>query len=185
MLNTPCHNKLRIAGTASDSIVDGPGIRYVIFTQGCPHHCPGCHNPETHSFINKQLYKAEDLLMLLMENPILDGVTFSGGDPFFQAEANIELIDLIKTETNLDIWAYTGYSWEDFINFKLKGEQPKHKAPINHKMIEMLEKCDVVVDGRYIESLRTLDSTYVGSSNQRVIDVKKSINLLVPVIYLN
>lgn len=178
---------INVAGLIEESYVDGEGVRFTIFEQGCLHNCKGCHNPETHNFINKKLYKAEDLLDLIIENPILDGVTLSGGDPFFQAEENITLIDMIKSKTDLNIWAYTGYSWEDFINFKLKGEQPKHKSPINYKMIEMLEKCDVIVDGRYIESLRTLDSTYIGSSNQRLIDVKKSLksnNIEVPVLYL-
>ena len=82
MLNTACHKTLRIAGTVNDSIVDGPGIRYVIFTQGCPHHCPGCHNPQTHDFAGGEDADVEKILAEIFENPILSGVTFSGGEPF-------------------------------------------------------------------------------------------------------
>ena len=87
MLNTAYNQKLRIAGTVNDSIVDGPGIRYTIFTQGCPHHCPGCHNPQTHDFAGGQDADVEKILEEIFNNPILSGVTFSGGEPFCQAEA--------------------------------------------------------------------------------------------------
>lgn len=176
---------INVAGLIGESYVDGEGVRFTIFEQGCTHNCKGCHNPETHSFNLNKPYKIEDLFNKICENPLLDGVTFSGGDPFFQAKNNIRLITEIKEKTTLNIWAYTGYSWEDFFNYKIKGEQPKGKSPINSDMISMLELCDVIVDGRFIEKLRTLDSSYVGSSNQRIIDVQKSLWRAVPVIYLN
>ena len=96
MLNTACHKTLRIAGTVNDSIVDGPGIRYVIFTQGCPHHCEGCHNPQTHDFAAGQEADIEKIINEILGNPILSGVTFSGGEPFCQAEALVPIAEVIK-----------------------------------------------------------------------------------------
>lgn len=173
---------LNIAGLVDDSIVDGDGLRFTIFEQGCTHNCKGCHNPETHKFIEKKLYDIDDIFDKIMENPLLDGITLSGGDPFFQAKENIKLMHRIKTETNLTTWAYTGYTWEEFFNYMLKNEQPKHKSQITDDMIEMLKLCDVIVDGKYEESLKTLDSTYIGSSNQRIIDVQNSMGKKIPII---
>lgn len=174
---------LNIAGLIKESFVDGEGIRFTIFEQGCTHNCKGCQNPDTHKFIDKKLYTPNELLEMIMENPILDGVTFSGGDPFFQAKENIKLIELIREHTDLNIWAYTGYTWEEFYDFNEKGIQPLHKSNIDNQMIQMLHMCDVVVDGKFEESLKTLELEYVGSSNQRLIDVKKSIGKREPILY--
>ena len=103
--------ELRIAGTANDSIVDGPGIRFTIFTQGCPHHCEGCHNPQTHDFSGGTITDTDELLNRIKSNPLLDGVTFSGGEPFCQAEALAELGTKIKA-LGLNIVTYTGYTFE-------------------------------------------------------------------------
>lgn len=172
---------INVAGLVEESFVDGEGVRFTIFEQGCMHNCKGCHNPETHKFIEKKLYTSDELFDLIAENPLLDGVTFSGGDPFFQAKENISLINKIQEETDLSIWAYTGYTWEEFFNYCSYNEQPKDKAPINEFMLIMLEMCDVIVDGKFEESLRTLDKTYTGSSNQRIIDVKKSLGKQIPI----
>ena len=104
--------ELRIAGTANDSIVDGPGIRFTIFTQGCPHHCEGCHNPQTHDFSGGKLADTDELLDRIRSNPLLDGVTFSGGEPFCQAEALAELGSRIRS-LGLNIVTYTGYTFEE------------------------------------------------------------------------
>ena len=106
---------LRIAGIVKESIVDGPGIRLVIFAQGCKHNCPGCHNPETHSFEGGNLISVEEILEKVKKNPLLDGVTFSGGDPFEQGEAFSILGEKVKT-LGLNVMTYTGYTYEEIID---------------------------------------------------------------------
>lgn len=162
---------LRIAGIEKESIVDGEGLRYVIFTQGCSHNCPGCHNPETHDFNGGKIVDTQNLIDEILANPLLDGITLSGGDPLFQAK---QCIDLVKTckENNLTVWLYTGFEFEQFIRF-LNNEKCDER--INKYMISLLRKVDVVVDGPFIESKKTLDSLFRGSSNQRLIDSKKSL----------
>ena len=102
--------ELRIAGTVNDSIVDGPGIRFTVFTQGCPHGCPGCHNPQTHDFLGGTVTDTDELLEKIKSNPLLDGVTFSGGEPFAQAQALAHLGRQIK-ELGMDVITYTGYTF--------------------------------------------------------------------------
>lgn len=162
---------LRIAGIEKESIVDGEGLRYVIFTQGCSHNCHGCHNPETHDFNGGKIVNTQDLLNEILANPLLDGVTLSGGDPLFQAKQCIEIVKACK-ENNLTVWLYTGFEFEQFIRF-LNNEKCDER--INKYMISLLRKVDVVVDGPFIESKKTLDSLFRGSSNQRLIDSKKSL----------
>ena len=111
---------IRIAGTVSESIVDGPGIRYTIFTQGCPHHCEGCHNPETHDFSGGRLADTDKIYNHIAENPLLKGVTFSGGEPFCQPAPLYDLAKRIKENTKLDIMAYTGFTFEQLVE---KGEK--------------------------------------------------------------
>lgn len=154
---------LRIAGIERESIVDGKGIRYVIFTQGCSHNCLGCHNPETHDFNGGKLVDITDILKEIKEDPLLDGITLSGGDPFFQAS---ELITLCKEckKLNLDIWAYTGFTFENLISDKE-----------NNDRIQLLKNIDILVDGKFILENRTFELVYRGSTNQRLIDVQKSI----------
>ena len=161
MLNTAYDQKLRIAGTVNDSIVDGPGIRYTIFTQGCPHHCPGCHNPQTHDFAGGQDADVEKILEEIFNNPILSGVTFSGGEPFCQAEALVPIAEAIK-EKGKHLMIYTGYLLEHLQKMESVGVQ------------RLLELADVIVDGPFILAEKNLTLSYRGSENQRVIDMVKT-----------
>lgn len=153
--------RIRLSGIEKESIVDGPGLRYVLFSQGCIHMCPGCHNPQTHGFTGGELYEVEDLVREILENPLLSGVTFSGGDPFNQAEAFSYVATRLK-EKGMNIWSYTGYTIEELRSSK----DPFQKA--------LLGQVDVLVEGRFVQSLRTLSKPFAGSSNQRVIDLGKS-----------
>ncbi len=152
--------EIRIAGTVNDSIVDGPGYRYTIFTQGCPHHCPGCHNPETHPFEGGKTVDTQVIIGQFRENPLLDGITLSGGDPFCQAEECLVLAQAAR-ESRLTVWAYTGYTWEAL----LKENDPARMA--------LLQAIDVLVDGPFILAQRSLELKFCGSRNQRLIDVQK------------
>lgn len=161
MLNTACHKTLRIAGTVRDSIVDGPGIRYVIFTQGCPHHCPGCHNPQTHDFAGGQNADVEKIISEILGNPVLNGVTFSGGEPFCQAEALVPMAELMK-ENGKHLMIYTGYLLERLQKMENKGVK------------RLLELADIIVDGPFILEKKNLTLSFRGSENQRVIDMVKT-----------
>lgn len=154
---------IRIAGTVNDSIVDGNGLRYTIFVQGCPHHCKGCHNPQTHSFDGGKEVSTSDLFETITSNTLLDGVTFSGGEPFAQAKPLVELADLVKQNTNLNIVTYTGYTFEDIITSN------------NPDWIALLNSTDILIDGKFIEDLKSYELRFRGSSNQRYIDVKQSL----------
>ena len=140
---------LRLAGVMRESIVDGPGIRMTIFGQGCPHHCKGCHNPETHDPKGGYISHPENILKAIEQNPLLQGVTFSGGEPFFQAEAFSELGEEIK-KRGLHIVTYSGYTFEQIID-GVKNGKPGWKE------------------------LLSLNLLFRGSKNQRLIDVKKSL----------
>lgn len=152
---------IRIAGTVNDSIVDGPGYRYTVFTQGCPHHCPGCHNPESHDFAGGRVVDTEVILKQVRENPILDGVTLSGGEPFCQPEACLELARAAHA-LHLNVWCYTGYMYE----MLLKEADPARLA--------LLSEVDVLVDGPFILAQKSLELKFCGSRNQRLIDLKKT-----------
>lgn len=154
---------IRIAGIIKESIVDGPGIRMVVFAQGCKHKCPGCHNPETHSFNGGTLVTVDSILELAKKNPLLDGITFSGGDPFEQAEAFAVLAQEVK-KLNLDIVTYTGYTYEYILE-----NSSRHRG-----WGALLDKTDILVDGRYEANKRNLLLKFRGSENQRIIDVKRT-----------
>lgn len=163
----------RVAGIEKNSIVDGEGWRYVIFFQGCNHKCPGCHNPETWDFnAGKQLDDNDIIQELNTIDPerFLD-ITLSGGDPFYQAESIMSLCSKLK-ELGYNIWAYTGFDFDDMLAFR---ENNDTSSGINKQMIELLEYIDVLVDGQFIISKRTVELAYRGSSNQRIIDVKESL----------
>ena len=170
-------SKFFIAGIDKGSIVDGEGWRYVIFFQGCKHHCDGCHNPETWDFEHGNAMTVEDIVHDLEEcnsNRLMD-ITFSGGDPFFQAKAIVPLAKELKA-LGYNIWAYTGFSFDNFLEFKQTGSSQTNKGVIVDKdMIHLLSYIDVVVDGAFEIDKKTLDRTFVGSSNQRIVDVKKSL----------
>ncbi|MGN1031360.1 MAG: anaerobic ribonucleoside-triphosphate reductase activating protein [Butyricicoccaceae bacterium] len=153
--------ELRVAGTISESIVDGPGFRYVVFTQGCPHHCPGCQNPQTHPFEGGELRDTDELLEEILRDPLLSGVTFSGGEPFCQPKP---LADLAKKahEKGKNIFCYTGYTYEQLM------ENPE---PAVH---ELLDQVDILVDGRFEQDQRDLLLRFRGSRNQRLIDVRQT-----------
>lgn len=153
---------IRIAGTVNDSIVDGPGLRFSIFTQGCPHHCPGCHNPETHDPNGGHDAQTEEIIEKMGKNPLLSGITLSGGDPMVQPIPCLELARAAH-EKQLNVWLYTGYTWEQLWNFG------------NEDQIALLKETDVLVDGPFILAQRSLELDYRGSRNQRLIDVKKSL----------
>ncbi|MBQ3169817.1 MAG: anaerobic ribonucleoside-triphosphate reductase activating protein [Clostridia bacterium] len=155
---------IRIAGIENDSIVDGPGFRLAVFTQGCPHHCPGCHNPETHPFDKGKEVDTEKIIRMMEDNPLLDGITLSGGDPFCQPKACAELSKAAKG-MGLNVWAYSGWTFEELLKM----------SETNGDIMEFLENTDVLIDGPFILAQRTLELRFRGSKNQRQIDVKKSL----------
>jgi anaerobic ribonucleoside-triphosphate reductase activating protein len=151
---------LRVAGIVNDSIVDGPGLRMTVFVQGCPHHCEGCHNPDTHPLDGGELIEVSEIARRAFDNPLLDGLTFSGGEPFLQCEALCELADLAIAK-GFNIIAYTGYTWEELIGRK--------------DAFELIKRCKYVIDGPFILEQKSLMLNFRGSKNQRIIDVKKSL----------
>lgn len=161
--------ELRIAGTVNDSIVDGPGIRFTIFTQGCPHHCEGCHNPQTHDFDGGEIVDTEELLEKIKGNPLLDGVTFSGGEPFCQAKALAAIGEQIKA-WGLNIITYTGYEFEVLYENRDKNDWGR-----------LLEVTDILIDGKFILAQRDWNIKFRGSSNQRYLDCQNSLETGVPV----
>ncbi len=153
---------LRIAGIEPESIVDGPGFRYVIFVQGCPHHCPGCHNPQTHDFEGGFPADSEQILREIRQNPLLSGVTFSGGEPFCQAEALAALARRLRAQGTLKhLVIYSGFTIE----------QLTRQAETEPAVRELLALCDVLIDGPFVLSMRDLCLRFRGSSNQRIIDM--------------
>ena len=153
--------QLRISGVIEESIVDGPGFRYVVFTQGCPHGCPGCHNPQTHDFNGGTLIDPLRLLPEIDENPLLSGVTFSGGEPFVQPKALLPLAREIK-KRGLHLLIYSGYTYE----------QLSALARTDHAIAELLRLCDTLIDGPYLEEERDLTLQFRGSANQRILQLR-------------
>lgn len=156
--------EIRIAGTVQDSIVDGPGLRYVVFVQGCPHRCEGCHNPQTHDFSGGRLTDNDALFDECVENPLTMGVTFSGGEPFSQAEALYELGTKLK-QRGYNLMCYSGWTFEELLE----------KAETEEFVGKLLGIIDILVDGRFELSHRSLTLKFRGSTNQRILDVKKSL----------
>ena len=154
--------EMRIFGTVEDSIVDGPGLRYSVFVQGCPHHCPGCHNPESHDFSGGRTADTDSLVLPLKTNPLLDGLTLSGGEPMCQPEG-CRILAEAAHQARLNVWCYTGYTWEHL----LAENDPARMA--------LLQQVNVLVEGPFLLSERSLELKYCGSRNQRLIDVKKSL----------
>ena len=156
---------LRLSGVIRESIVDGPGIRMTIFGQGCPHCCEGCHNPETQSYDGGYISHPENIIKAIEQNPLLQGVTFSGGEPFVQAEAFAELGEEIK-KRGLHLMTYSGYTFEEILD-GIESGNPGWK--------ELLSVTDVLVDGRFVLAEKSLNILFRGSKNQRLINVKKSL----------
>lgn len=151
---------LKIAGVVTESIVDGPGIRYTIFTQGCPFHCKGCHNPQSQPLKGGMDVKLKIFYDEIKQNPLVTGVTFSGGEPFIQAGALSLLAKVLKRE-GYSVWSYSGYTYD--------------KLEHDDKFRSLLEQIDVLVDGPYVQSKHSMDIDFRGSTNQRIIDVPKSL----------
>ena len=148
----------------NDSVVDGFGVRTVIWTQGCSHNCPFCQNPQTHDFKGGEEYKLEEIFDELDNLPKQDGITLSGGDPLFQIDAVTEIAKHAK-KLNLNVWCYTGFTYEQIIEMAKK----------NPKYLEFLNNIDVLVDGRFEIAKKSLNLLFRGSSNQRLIDMKKTL----------
>ena len=152
---------INIAGIMEDSIVDGPGLRTAIFAQGCPRRCEGCHNPESWAFGTGTDMTVQDLFWRVKKNPLVRGVTFSGGEPFSQAEPFTELAKLLKAN-GYEVASYTGYTFEEL----LENGTPAQK--------QLLAALDILVDGEFVLAQRNLDLRFRGSENQRILDVPKA-----------
>lgn len=157
-------NTIRLSGIAYESLVNGPGMRRVFFSQGCNHKCSGCFNEDTHDFSGGEDRDMDDLIKDVLENPILKGVTFSGGDPLERAEEFAYMAKAFK-KSGLNIWSYTGYTFEYIL--RNMNERKGWK--------ELLENIDVLVDGRFDETKTQDGLKYRGSTNQRIIDVRESL----------
>ncbi|HAZ06670.1 MAG TPA: anaerobic ribonucleoside-triphosphate reductase activating protein [Acetobacterium sp.] len=155
-------SQIRIAGVVKESIVDGPGIRFVVFAQGCLHHCEGCHNPATHDLSGGHLVSIDTIIAEMKKNPLLDGITLSGGEPFLQPEGFSELAKCAQA-AGYHVMTYTGYTYETLL------AQPEQSWQ------QLLEHTDLLVDGRFEAEQKSLLLKFRGSKNQRIIDVKKSL----------
>lgn len=157
--------KIRLAAYLQpDSIVDGEGIRTVIWTQGCPHNCKGCHNPETHSIDGGALIDLEEVFEAIDALEGQTGITFSGGDPFMQPK-ECSVIAKYAKDKGYNIWCYTGFKFEDLL--KLSKNKPE--------IMDFLADIDILVDGKFDITKKSYNVVFAGSSNQRIIDVKKSL----------
>lgn len=152
--------KLSILEIVEDTTVDGPGLRTTVYCAGCPNRCPGCHNPQSWDINNGTEVDIEDILKKILDDPFAD-VTFSGGDPMFQPAGFTALAKGIKERSGKNIWCYTGWLFEELLQ--------------NPRQREMLSYIDVIVDGRFIDSLKDETLRFRGSSNQRIIDVQASL----------
>lgn len=156
---------VRLAGIAYESLVNGPGMRRVFFAQGCKHKCKGCFNPETHSFEDGEIMDMDKLIKDVLDNPLLKGVTFSGGDPIEQAHSFAYMAKAFKNY-NLNIWCYTGYTFEKLLEV----------MKVDTAISELLNNIDVLVDGRFEINNKEEGLRFRGSTNQRIINVKESLN---------
>lgn len=155
---------VRLAGIAYESLVNGPGMRRVFFAQGCRHNCEGCFNKETHDFNGGELKNMDELINDVITNPLLKGVTFSGGDPLEQAESFSYMAKAFKKK-DLDIWCYTGYTFEKILNMMKE----------NKSLKELINNIDVLVDGKFEINNKKDGLRFKGSTNQRLINVKESL----------
>lgn len=155
---------INIAGIEAESVVDGEGWRFAIFTQGCKHHCKNCHNPQTWDMCGGTQMSIDELVDTIeeafKENILMDGVTLTGGDPLYQPDATFSLCKKLK-DLGINIWLYTGFTYEEITK--------------DEKLMSIMKYIDVLVDGPFIESLKSLELEYRGSSNQRILDMKKTL----------
>lgn len=152
--------KVRLFGTVDDSIVDGPGLRYTIFTQGCFHNCSGCHNPKSHDINGGYLKDIQNILSEITANPLLDGITLSGGEPMLQVDPLVEICKEVKA-MGLNIVVYSGFTYEEILK--------------DAKKKELLQLCDMLIDGKFEQDKKSLALLYRGSANQRLINVQESL----------
>ena len=152
---------LRISDVICDSIVDGPGLSMTVFLQGCTHNCKGCHNPSTHKLDGGRIVDTDYILEMFFKNPLLDGITFSGGEPLLQPKPVSAIAKAVK-EKGFNVIVYTGFVWEKLMEDLNSFEK-------------VLKYTDILIDGPFIESLKSYDLDFRGSSNQRAIDVSKSL----------
>lgn len=164
--------RLRVAGITNESVVDGPGIRLVLFVQGCPHNCADCQNPETHDPNGGRLMATEEIIELLDRGKLLRGITFSGGEPFGQPAALAQIAEVVK-EKGMDVVTYTGFLFEDLL----------HKAKTDVAVKALLTNTDLLIDGRYKKDERDLRLAFRGSRNQRLINVPQSLVLEKAVVW--
>lgn len=155
--STPLYGQIRVAGVVHDSIVDGPSIRTTVFLQGCLHNCKGCHNPETHSLYGGELVSTDTLYQEITENNVCKAVTFSGGDPVYQLFSLKCLLQKLK-EDGYNIWMFTGFLFEE----------------LTERQKEVICDVDVLVDGLFVEELKSMDLVYKGSANQRIISIPRT-----------
>lgn len=155
--------ELRIADIIGESIVDGPGFRMTVFTQGCPHHCEGCHNPHTHAFDGGRVVTVGEVVEKFKKNPLLSGITLSGGEPFCQPAACAEIAKAVH-ELKKNVIVYSGYTFEQLFEMSQKNSDVK----------ELLMNSDILIDGRFELSQRSLELRFKGSKNQRTLDLKSS-----------
>lgn len=154
---------VRLAGTIPHSTVNGPGVRYVLFFQGCRHHCRDCQNPETWDFSGGTELPVTDITEELRNTRYIDGITLSGGDPLCQPEAAAEIARRAK-EYGLSVWCYTGYTWEALLS-----------GAAGESALAALQWIDVLVDGPFLPEEKTEQALYRGSGNQRLIDLPRSL----------
>lgn len=154
-------HEIRVHGLVEESIVDGPGLRYVVFTQGCPHRCPGCHNPETHDPEGGQILTVSGIFSQFSKNPLLAGITFSGGEPFLQPAPLLELARRVR-RSGKNVVIYSGYTLE----------QLRVQAASSPDVAALLRCTDILVDGPYIAAERDLELLFRGSRNQRMLRLR-------------
>ncbi len=157
---------IRVSGIVEESIVDGPGLRYVVFAQGCPHFCKGCHNPETHCGKGGYSLEVRAVLEQFKQNPLLSGITLSGGEPFMQPSSLLELAQAVK-QLGKSVVAYTGFTFEQLLK----------RSETNIHIRKLLGICDLLIDGPYIEQLKDLELQFRGSSNQRILAQEEMVEL--------
>lgn len=153
---------IKASGVIDESIVDGPGVRYVVFTQGCPHHCPGCHNPQTHSFDGGKQLPISRVVHDVASNPMISGVTFSGGEPICQPKVLAHLAKQINA-LGKNVIIYSGYTFEQL--------RDMHDDDVN----ELLGECKYLIDGKFDQNHKSMMSKFRGSLNQRIIDLQTSL----------
>lgn len=170
MKNPSTDPAIDVAGIDEDAIADGPGLRFVLFVQGCPRDCPGCHNPQTHPFGTGTPMRVSELLERILSNPLTTGVTFSGGEPLCQAEPLAFLAERLRdARPSLDIAVYTGYTLEELL------------AEADPARLRLLRAADTLVDGPFVQSLADRLLRFRGSSNQRILDLPRALASRSPV----